>query len=49
MNMVNGACGYLPPPELYDEDVYQVWQTPFDRGSLERLIKTATEAIEALP
>ena len=27
--------GYLPPEGLYDRDVYQVWQTPFDRGSLE--------------
>jgi hypothetical protein len=37
LNLVNGSIGYLPPVERYDEDVYQVWQTPFERGSLERL------------
>lgn len=37
MNLANGSLGYMPPDELYDEDVYQVWQTPFERGSLERL------------
>lgn len=37
LNMVNGWVGYLPPAPLYDVEVYQVWQTPFDRGSLELL------------
>ena len=40
MNLINGSIGYLPPEELYDVDVYPVWQTPFDRGSLE-LVKAA--------
>lgn len=37
LNVVNGSVGYLPPAELYDLDIYPVWQTPFDRGSLERV------------
>jgi len=37
LNLVNGSIGYLPPAPLYDVEVYQVWQTPFDRGSLETL------------
>jgi hypothetical protein len=45
MNLINGSLGYLPPAELYDADVYAVWQTPFDRGSLERTLETATQAI----
>jgi hypothetical protein len=40
LNIVNGWAGYLPPAARYDEDVYQVWQTPFDRGSLE-LVESA--------
>lgn len=38
MNLINGSLGYLPPADLYDHDVYPVWQTPFDRGSLELTI-----------
>ncbi len=45
MNLINGSLGYLPPAELYDQDLYQVWQTPFDRGSLEILIDAARAAI----
>jgi len=41
LNLVNGSIGYLPPVELYGTDVYPVWQTPFDRGSLERLEEAA--------
>ncbi len=48
MNLINGSIGYLPPLEHYDRDVYQVWQTPFDRGSLERTIERMSEAIETL-
>lgn len=46
MNLINGSLGYLPPAELYDTDVYPVWQTPFDRGSLERVLAATTVAIE---
>ena len=45
LNLINGSIGYLPPDELYDEDVYQVWQTPFDRGGLEQAIETMTSVI----
>jgi hypothetical protein len=37
MNLVNGSCGYLSPPELYDHEIYPVWQSPFDRGGLAAL------------
>ena len=37
VNLVNGSIGYLPPAPLYDVEIYQAWQTPFDRGSLEQL------------
>ena len=45
MNLINGSIGYLPPADLYDTEVYPVWQTPFDRGSLERTLETMTQAI----
>lgn len=39
INLANGAAsGYLPPAELYQKDIYQVWQTPFAEGGLEELI-----------
>ena len=48
MNLVNGSAGYLPPRELYAIDVYQVWQTPFAPGGLERVTAAADEAIGSL-
>ena len=48
MNLINGSIGYLPPADLYDTDVYPVWQTPFDRGSLEATIEAMTAAIAEL-
>lgn len=49
VNLANGPCvGYLPPEELYDQDIYQVWQTPFDRGSLEQVVLTCARAVHAL-
>jgi len=45
MNLINGSLGYLPPQELYDEEIYPVWQTPFDRGGLERVIAAAEHSI----
>jgi hypothetical protein len=48
MNLVNGSIGYLPTAELYGEEVYQVWQTPFERGSLEILANAYEEAIKSL-
>jgi hypothetical protein len=48
MNLVNGSFGYLARAELFGEDLYQVWQSPFDRGSLERVVAAATGALSAL-
>ena len=48
MNLINGSIGYLPPAELYDTEVYPVWQTPFDRGCLEATIEAMATAIRAL-
>ena len=48
MNLVNGCCGYLSPPELHDQEVYQVWQSPFDRQALPSLIQTCQRAIADL-
>lgn len=46
LNLINGTTGYLVPAEMYDLDLYQVWQTPFERGSLESLIKGMADAIQ---
>jgi hypothetical protein len=48
MNLVNGSAGYLPPADLYDGDIYQVWQSPYERGGLERLTETAGRSLEKL-
>ena len=48
MNVVNGHIGYLPPAHLYDKDIYPVCQTPFDRGSLEKLILTSINASQQM-
>jgi hypothetical protein len=45
MNLINGSIGYLPPAKLYDRDLYTVWQTPFERGSYERVLETMTREI----
>jgi hypothetical protein len=45
MNLINGSLGYLPAADLYDQDIYPVWQTPFERGSLERVLKAMTQSI----
>lgn len=45
MNLINGSIGYLPPRELYSEDLYQVWQTPFDAGSLEATLEAMSEKL----
>ena len=48
MNVVNGSIGYLPPAALYDEDMYEVWQTPLDRGCLEKLRDASTATVRTL-
>lgn len=51
MNLVNGpGLGYLPEASAYrfERDLYQVWQTPFARGSLERLLERAERSVAAV-
>jgi hypothetical protein len=48
MNLINGANGYLPESHLYAEDIYTVWQTPFDKGGLEILIETCKKVIQSM-
>jgi hypothetical protein len=48
LNLANGGIGYLAPRESYALDVYQVWQSPFAAGSLERLIAAADNALREL-
>lgn len=48
LNLINGTTGYLVPEEFYDLDLYQVWQTPFERGSLEILIAGMADAIQQM-
>lgn len=48
MNVVNGHIGYLPPKSLYEQNIYSVWQTPFARGSLERVTRAATTCCRRL-
>jgi hypothetical protein len=45
LNLVNGSVGYLAPAELYEENVYQVWQTPFAAESLEHLAEICRQTI----
>jgi hypothetical protein len=45
LNLSNGSIGYLATPELHAHDIYQVWQSPFAKGSLERLIAAAAQTI----
>ena len=42
--VANGHTGYLPPSGLYDRDAYPVRQTPFARGSLERVTEACVAA-----
>ncbi len=48
MNVTNGHFGYLPPADLYEHEVYSVWQSPFGAGCLEHLIETAEHRILTL-
>jgi hypothetical protein len=48
MNLVNGGIGYLAREELQGEDLYQVWQSPFGRGSLERVVSNAKAALSSM-
>lgn len=45
MNLINGSIGYLPPADLFDTEIYPVWQTPFDRGCLELVLESMIKAV----
>jgi hypothetical protein len=45
MNITNGAYAYLPEAHMYDRNQYQVWQTPYARGCLERTIDSCARAV----
>ncbi len=47
LNLVNGSIGYLPPEGLYERELYQVQQSPFAAGSLERVIDAVTLALRS--
>lgn len=46
INIANGYIGYMPPEELYANDMYAVWQTPYAKGSLEILVKETINEIQ---
>jgi hypothetical protein len=48
LNLINGANGYLPEKELYYQNIYSVWQTPFAKGGLETMKETMVEKIQQL-
>lgn len=48
INCLNGAVGYLPPADSYQKETYQVWQSPFERGSLELLESAIEKTVEEL-
>ncbi|MCD2424011.1 hypothetical protein LQ567_14630 [Niabella pedocola] len=48
INIANGYVGYLPPQDLYDKDIYAVWQTPYAPGALELLIEETRKEIEKI-
>lgn len=48
VNIANGYLGYLPPADLYGNDIYAVWQTPFEKGGLELLTTAIIKEITQL-
>lgn len=48
MNVVNGWGGYLCPAGHYDRRVYQVEQSPYERGCLETLIASCKQGLCSL-
>ncbi|HRE79836.1 MAG TPA: neutral/alkaline non-lysosomal ceramidase N-terminal domain-containing protein [Opitutaceae bacterium] len=45
LNVTNGYVGYLPPSEHASRDQYSVWQSPFQSGSLEKVIHHARSRV----
>ncbi len=48
LNITNGGYAYLPPREMYGRDQYQVWQTPYAAGCLERTIAACASAVSEM-
>jgi len=48
LNISNGHIGYIPPAQLYDHDLYTVWQTPLARGAHEQIFAAAVTGIREL-
>lgn len=48
IGLVNGSGGYLVPTGLYTEKRYQVWQTPFGKGSSEHLQEVTLQTIQKM-
>jgi hypothetical protein len=48
INVANGHIGYLPTQNLYDKEIYSVWQTPFAVGSLETLTNRTIDVAQAM-
>jgi hypothetical protein len=48
MNLVNGCVGYLSPAPLHDLDIYQVWQSPFDRPALDVLVDACARSLNEM-
>lgn len=47
LSLVNGTIGYLPQSDLFDFALYQVRQTPFERGCLESVANLVTRTFES--
>lgn len=47
LNLTNGASrGYLPRAATYNSgDIYQAWQSPYERGSLEQLVDVVEQGV----
>ncbi len=45
MNISNGGYAYLTPRAMYARDQYQVWQSPYAEGCLERTIEACLAAL----
>ncbi|MCX5659938.1 MAG: neutral/alkaline non-lysosomal ceramidase N-terminal domain-containing protein [Planctomycetota bacterium] len=48
MNVSGPELGYLSPPELYSQNIYQVWQTPFSKKALAVLTESCVKAGKTL-
>jgi hypothetical protein len=48
LNATDGCLNYLPEPETFARDVYQVRVALYEKGSLEAVLERASEAIEQL-